>query len=124
MPKPHGVWAPWARPNLVLPKHGIGLDNTCTIIVFCTYEDCFMEAKLTLKLDYSVIESAKMYAKRHRRSLSRMVENYFRNLSSEHDNSQRHSPIVESLTGILPKAEMEQFAREDERARRILRLEI
>jgi len=42
-----------------------------------------MEAKLTLKLDKKAIETAKIYAKRHNRSISGMVENYFRNLSPE-----------------------------------------
>jgi hypothetical protein len=83
-----------------------------------------MEAKLTLKLDNAVIASAKKYAKRHKRSLSGIVENYFRNLSSEYSDSGRHSSVVESLTGILSQDDLEQFAREDERARYILKREI
>jgi hypothetical protein len=49
-----------------------------------------------------------------------MVENYFRNLSSEHNYQKKHSSIVESLTGILSEDDLEKFAREDERARYIL----
>ena len=83
-----------------------------------------METKLTLKLDKSAIESAKQYAKNHKSSLSRMVENYFRNLSSEHNYPMKHSSVVESLTGILSEDDLEKFAREDEQARYILTKEI
>ena len=84
-----------------------------------------MEAKLTLKMNKKVIESAKLYAKKHNRSLSGLVENYFGNLSSKHDSyAQEHSPVVESLSGIFTQGELEKFAREDERARYIIRKEL
>jgi len=79
-----------------------------------------MEAKLTLKLDKTVIESAKKYAEEHNRSLSRMVENYFSNLSAERFSPGKHSPVVESLSGILSEDDLNKFAREDERAKYIL----
>ena len=53
-----------------------------------------------------------------------MVENYFRNLSSEHINQMKHSSVVESLTGILSEDDLEKFAGEDERAKYILTKEI
>lgn len=80
-----------------------------------------MEAKLTLKLDKQVIDSAKDYAKRHNQSLSKMVENYFSHLARGCNSSKKHSPIVESLSGILSEADLEKFAKEDERAGYILR---
>ena len=80
-----------------------------------------METKLTLRLDKEVIDSAKKYAKEHNRSLSGMVENYFRNLSAKSSNSKKHSPIVESLRGILSENDLEKFAQEDERARYIIK---
>ena len=83
-----------------------------------------MEAKLTLKLDKAAIDSAKRYAKENNRSLSGMVENYFRNLSSGQNYSKKHSSVVESLTGILSEDDLEKFAGEDERARYILTKEI
>jgi hypothetical protein len=83
-----------------------------------------MEAKLTLKLDKAAIDSAKRYAKENKRSLSRMVENYFRNLASEHNYQKKHSSVVESLTGILSEDDLEKFAMEDERAKYILTKEI
>ena len=83
-----------------------------------------MEVKLTLKMDKSVIDSAKKYAKKHDRSLSNMVENYFGSLSSEPDYHKKHSSVIESLTGILSEDDLEKFAREDERARYILKKEL
>ncbi|GHV03748.1 hypothetical protein AGMMS50229_03610 [Campylobacterota bacterium] len=83
-----------------------------------------MEATLTLKLDKLAIDSAKRYAKQHNRTLSRIVESYFNNLSLEYNYRKKHSPIVESLTGVLSENDLEKFAREDERARYILKQEI
>ena len=83
-----------------------------------------MDAKLTLKLDKVAVDSAKQYAKKHKRSLSKLVENYFRNLSSKHNYSRKHSPVVESLTGILTEDDLKKYAREDERAQYILTKEI
>ena len=83
-----------------------------------------MEVKLTLKLDKSTIDLAKQYAKKNKSSLSRMVENYFRNISSEQDHTKNHSSVVESLTGILSEDDLRKFAGEDERARYILTKEM
>lgn len=41
-----------------------------------------MDAKLTLKLDKNVIEKAKIYAAEHKHSLSLMVENYLKAVTS------------------------------------------
>ncbi len=60
-----------------------------------------METKLTLKLDQSVIETAKVYAQKRKRSLSRLVEDYFRILSLEEKGEPHYSPIVMELSGIL-----------------------
>ena len=60
-----------------------------------------METKLTLKLDQSVIHSAKKYAENHNRSLSKIVEDYFRNLISENASQKKYSPLVEELSGVI-----------------------
>lgn len=44
-----------------------------------------MDAKLTLKLDKSVIEKAKEYATSHKRSLSKIIESYLQTLSSQEE---------------------------------------
>jgi len=79
-----------------------------------------MEAKLTLKLDKAAIDSAKRYARENNRSLSKIVENYFTALASEHDYQKKHSSVVRSLSGILSEDDLEKFAKEDDRARYIL----
>jgi hypothetical protein len=79
-----------------------------------------METKLTLKLDKTVIETAKRYAEKNNRSLSRLVENYFRNLTSSNISRKKHAPLVESLTGVISEKEAEKWAREDPKIRYIL----
>ena len=44
-----------------------------------------MYAKLTLKLDKDVIDRAKEYAAKHKRSLSQIIESYLLLLTSEDD---------------------------------------
>ena len=83
-----------------------------------------METKLTLKMEKKVIHTAKMYAKKNNRSLSKIVENYFKNLSPEHNVFKKHSPVVEKLSGILSEDDLEKIAHEDDRARYILKKEI
>lgn len=61
-----------------------------------------MNTKLTLKLNKDVIGKAKSYAKRRRTSLSLLVENYFKSLTTETENSEKDlAPIVEELSGII-----------------------
>ena len=45
-----------------------------------------MDTKLTLKLDKNVIEKAKIYAAEHKHSLSFMVENYLKAITSTEKN--------------------------------------
>ena len=59
-----------------------------------------MNTKLTLSLEKEVIEKAKIYAKGTGRSLSEMVENYFRNLVSR---SQNDTKIEDEYGDIDPK---------------------
>ncbi len=59
-----------------------------------------MNTKLTLSLEKEVIEQAKIYAKGTGRSLSEMVENYFRNLVSR---SQNDTKIEDEYGDIDPK---------------------
>jgi len=51
-----------------------------------------METKLTLKLDKSIIQSAKKYAKNNDKSLSKLVEDYFRNLVMEDEPTKKNIP--------------------------------
>jgi hypothetical protein len=66
-----------------------------------------METKLTLKLDQSVIQSVKIYAEKNNRSLSKLVEDYFRNLIIDSDNAKsKISPLVQELSGIISERDL------------------
>ena len=62
-----------------------------------------METKLTLRLDENVIKRAKIYAKSHRISLSKMIEAYLDSLTREKDSKEKVfiTPLVESLSGVI-----------------------
>ncbi|MBI4352901.1 MAG: hypothetical protein HY593_03150 [Candidatus Omnitrophica bacterium] len=62
-----------------------------------------MNTKLTLKLENSVIQQAKSYARAHHISLSKMIEIYFREVAQERKSrfSPPISPLVRELSGVL-----------------------
>ena len=60
-----------------------------------------VDTKLTLKLDQSVIEKAKDYAKKQRTSLSRLIENYLLNITREKETDSEITPLIRSLSGII-----------------------
>ena len=68
-----------------------------------------METKLTLKLDQSVIQSVKQYAEKNNRSLSKLVEDYFRNLISENEPQKHFSPLVEELSGVISDSDIKNL---------------
>ena len=61
-----------------------------------------MNTKLTLNLDKEIIHEAKTYAKSHSVSLSKLIENYLNSLTRSSKKKSPVSPLVESLTGIIP----------------------
>lgn len=61
-----------------------------------------MNTKLTLNLNKSVIEQAKSYAKSNHVSLSKLIENYLDSLNRNSHSSDEISPLVASLTGVIP----------------------
>ncbi len=66
-----------------------------------------METKLTLKLDKAVIQSVKKYAKNNNKSLSKLVEQYFRKLVSENEEKSKYSPLVEELSGVVSEKDLQ-----------------
>ena len=60
-----------------------------------------MDTKLTLRLNDNVIERAKIYARNHEISLSKMIENYLQALTMKQVKEIEISPLVESLTGVI-----------------------
>lgn len=71
-----------------------------------------MNTKLTLSLSKRVIENAKEYAKSHKVSLSQLIENYLSSLIKKEEKEIKVSPLVESLTGVIPKEEEAGYKRD------------
>jgi len=59
-----------------------------------------MDTKLTLKLDNSIIEQAKSYAKDKNTSLSKLIESYLSKLVAP-DDTYEITPLVKSLSGVI-----------------------
>jgi hypothetical protein len=59
-----------------------------------------MNTKLTLSLDKNVINEAKKYAKIRHKSISKMIENYLKNVVNK-DEVDDLSPIVNELAGSI-----------------------
>jgi len=60
-----------------------------------------MTTKLTLTIDEKVISSAKKYAKKKGKSLSNLVENYLKSVSSKETDLNAISPRVTRLMGVI-----------------------
>ncbi len=60
-----------------------------------------MDKKLTLSLNEQVIERAKIYAKLHQTSLSKLIESYLSSLVEDKTNNEEITPLVESLSGVI-----------------------
>jgi predicted HicB family RNase H-like nuclease len=63
-----------------------------------------MDTKLTLRLNDSVIERAKVYARNHNISLSKMIESYLDSLTKQNEEEKKEAsitPLVESLSGVI-----------------------
>jgi hypothetical protein len=56
-----------------------------------------MLTKLTLTIDESVVAQAKVFAKHKQRSISRLVEEYLRDVSA----TLAATPLTDSLTGMF-----------------------
>lgn len=61
-----------------------------------------MNTKLTLTIERSVIEDAKKYARKRERSLSALIENYLKALTSGSSVEEKNiTPTVKSLKGAF-----------------------
>lgn len=59
-----------------------------------------MDKKLTLKLDSSVIELAKVYARKQNTSLSKLIESYLGLLVTPIEDD-KITPLVKSISGVI-----------------------
>ena len=61
-----------------------------------------MPVKLTLSVDKNVIERAKRFSRRQRKSLSKLVEGYLRELTGVSSGREDITPKVAALSGVIP----------------------
>ena len=66
-----------------------------------------MQTKLTLRLEDSLIQQAKSYAKQHDKSLSQVVADYFQILTQQSKKSIT-APITKSLIGVLDTSNIDE----------------
>jgi hypothetical protein len=66
-----------------------------------------METKLTIRLKKTVIDQAKKYANDHETSLSKLIENYLSAITEESRSTEKISPLVQSLSGVIQLSENE-----------------
>ncbi|PIQ27507.1 MAG: hypothetical protein COW63_15945 [Bacteroidetes bacterium CG18_big_fil_WC_8_21_14_2_50_41_14] len=71
-----------------------------------------MNTKLTLTIDHFTIEKAKIYAKGKGRSLSDIIENYLKAITSEQKTAEDFSPLVNSLLGSFSVPESFDYKEE------------
>ncbi len=60
-----------------------------------------MDKKLTLSLNESVIENAKLYAKKNKISLSKLIEAYLKSVAENTTKNIEVTPLVKSLSGVI-----------------------
>jgi len=67
-----------------------------------------MNTKLTLSLSKGIIEEAKLYARENKMSLSKLFENYLNAITKSPSTRRKISPLVESLTGVIPNENVDE----------------
>ena len=68
-----------------------------------------MQTKLTLRLEDQLIERAKAYAAQSGKSVSQVVADYFKLLTTERTSSAAPStPLTQSLRGLLREAKLDE----------------
>lgn len=62
-----------------------------------------MKTKLTIRLSDRVLEKAKIYARSHNISLSKMIEYYLDSLTQQKEDKDTVTitPLVQSLSGVI-----------------------
>jgi hypothetical protein len=72
-----------------------------------------MDSKLTLSIDKDIARKAKVYARSNGRSLSGLVENYLKLLtSSSYIEDSEYTPLVKSLLGCITLPEDFDYKKE------------
>ncbi|WP_314849331.1 DUF6364 family protein [Treponema lecithinolyticum] len=72
-----------------------------------------MDVKLTLKMDQNVINSMKQYAAQNDKSLSNLVEEFFKSMTAVGKKNGNISPLVKELSGIISEKDLENISYTD-----------
>jgi hypothetical protein len=64
--------------------------------------------KLTLRVEQSLIKRAKLYAKKHGKSVSQIVSDYFSLLNQNAELKKSLPPLTRSLRGVLKGSEVSE----------------
>ncbi|CAA6804461.1 MAG: Unknown protein [uncultured Sulfurovum sp.] len=68
-----------------------------------------MSTKITLYSDEELINSIKLYAKEHNTSVSKIVNNFFKNLLQKENPDTKRSKITDSLIGKLKNIDEDTY---------------
>lgn len=60
-----------------------------------------MDTKLTLSIDKTIITRVKKYARKEKKSLSKLAEDYFNRLSAPATENTDISPLVKKLSKVI-----------------------
>ena len=71
-----------------------------------------MQTKLTLTIEKSIIEQAKLYAKDKGRSLSELIENYLKVVLDDRQQKVKLSPSIKKLKGAIQLPEDFDYKKE------------
>ena len=71
-----------------------------------------MNTKLTLTIEQTIIEKAKLYARDKGRSLSDIIENYLKAITKEHNIEEELSPFINSLRGSFKAPDSFDYKKE------------
>jgi hypothetical protein len=77
-----------------------------------------MTTKLTLSVDRQVVQKAKRYARKQNKSLSQLVTNYLRHVTSEDSGTSDIDPVV---LEIADEIRLDRLPRDDDPKYRYLR---
>lgn len=72
-----------------------------------------MDVKLTLKMDQNVINSMKQYAAQNDKSLSNLVEEFFKSMTAVGNKNENIFPLVKELSGIISEKDLENISYTD-----------
>ncbi|EMB21030.1 DUF6364 family protein [Treponema denticola] len=70
-----------------------------------------MKTELILKIDKNIAESMREYAVKNKKSISKLVEDFFKNsITTKTVKMPEISPLVKELTGIINENDLESIS--------------